>query len=65
MAGTYEGGVKASETNKQRYGEDFYKEIGAKGGKISKGGGFANHDLAVRAGGLGRRISKRGKVNED
>lgn len=33
MAGTLEGGKKASATNKEKYGADFYREIGAKGGK--------------------------------
>lgn len=36
MAGTIEGGQKAAATNKKRYGEGFYVDIGAKGGKNGK-----------------------------
>lgn len=51
MAGTPEGGRRAAETNKRRYGETFYNQIGYKGGKISRGGGFAVHpELASAAG---------------
>lgn len=32
MAGTIKGGRQAAATNKELYGEDFYKRIGAKGG---------------------------------
>ena len=49
MAGTFEGGVQAAVTNKERHGEDFYKKIGSKGGKKSRGGGFSDPDLAKRA----------------
>jgi len=35
MAGTTEGGRKASLKNKEKYGEDFYKNIGARGGKVT------------------------------
>lgn len=43
------GGIKAAKTNKERYGKDFYTGIGAEGGKISRGGGFAYGDLASKA----------------
>lgn len=36
MAGTKAGGQKAAATNLERHGKDFYREIGAKGGRISK-----------------------------
>ncbi len=40
MAGTKEGGAKAALRNKEKYGEDFYKNIGSTGGKASGTGGF-------------------------
>jgi general stress protein YciG len=62
MAGTKLGGHKAAATNKQRYGLNFYEQIGAKGGKISRGGGFAmNRELAVEAGRRGGKASRRRK----
>lgn len=61
MAGTKQGGLKASQTNKLRYGDDFYRRIGANGGKKSRGGGFAqDSDLASLAGRLGGLKSRRG-----
>jgi len=36
------GGKKASKTNKNKHGKDFYKGIGAMGGLKSRGGGFAS-----------------------
>lgn len=60
MAGTKVGGMKAAKMNKLRHGEDFYRMIGAKGGRNGSTGGFAaNPELARRAGALGGRISKR------
>ena len=60
MAGTPLGGRKARDTNKTRYGQDFYKKIGAAGGKISRGGIFAlDRELAARAGRKGGLVSKR------
>lgn len=62
MAGTKAGGEKARQTNLQKHGEDFYKLIGAKGGRNGHTGGFAsNPELAKLAGAKGGRISKRGK----
>lgn len=61
MSGTLEGGKLAASTNKAKYGADFYKRIGAKGGKKGVTGGFyADRDLAKQAGILGGQISKRG-----
>lgn len=61
MAGTKLGGQMAAAKNKELYGEDFYKKIGAKGGRISKTGGFyANRELARKAGAIGGAISRRG-----
>lgn len=70
MAGSKEGGKKAALTMKERYGNDVYKRLGQKGGKVvtDKPKGFAaNHELAKRAGAKGGRKSKRGpaKNKED
>lgn len=65
MAGTAAGGLKAGETNKKKYGKDFYREIGAIGGRNGHTGGFAaNPKLARLAGACGGRNSKRGKDPE-
>lgn len=68
MAGTVEGGRKASAKNKALYGEDFYSNIGAKGGKVSKGGGFgqgeAGRERARLAGAKGGAKSRRGKKSD-
>lgn len=62
MSGNYAGDLKAAQTNKERYGENFYKELGRKGGQVSRGGGFAaNRDLAREAGRKGGLKSKRTK----
>ena len=62
MSGTINGGKKASITNKQKHGEDFYIRIGRKGGKVGGLKGFAlNPELAKMAGRKGGKISKRGK----
>lgn len=63
MSGTKIGGIKAALKNKEKHGEDFYKMIGAKGGRSGHTGGFASsHELAVRAGRIGGSRSKRGKA---
>lgn len=65
MAGNKISGTKARDTNYERYGEDFYKKIGAKGGQASFEShgtikGFAaNPELAKIAGRKGGKISKR------
>lgn len=60
MAGTVSGGRKAAQTNKQRYGMNFYEVIGAMGGRKSTGGGFAkNKALAQSAGRKGGMASRR------
>lgn len=66
MSGTVEGGKLAAATNKQRYGLEFYKGIGRKGGKISRGGGFASdRDLAREAGRKGGMASRRTKQTQE
>lgn len=60
MTQTKIGGTKAAATNKAKYGKDFYKIIGAKGGRNGHTGGFAsNVALAAVA---GRKGGLRGKV---
>ena len=71
MAQTKEGAKKAIFSIKQRYGDDFYKTIGSKGGKKSKTGGFASNKVgadgltgkerASRVGKIGGTISRRNK----
>ena len=60
MAGNQAGGIAARNTNYRRYGRDFYKKIGAIGGKNGHTGGFyANRELARIVGAKGGRKSKR------
>ncbi len=62
ISGTKAGGKQAAKTNIERHGKDFYKTIGAKGGKLGHTGGFyANRELARTAGAKGGSISRRGK----
>lgn len=61
MSGNKVGGAKAAQTNKKKYGSDFYAKIGKVGGTRSRGGGFTNNsELASRAGRLGGQMSRRG-----
>ena len=65
MSGTREGGEKAAQTNKIKYGHDFYAEIGRKGGRNGHTGGFAaNPELARIAGRKGGLKSKRGPAKK-
>lgn len=65
MAGTKEGGKKAAITNLQKYGKDFYRNNGRKGGQSGHTGGFyGNSDFAREMGAIGGRISKRGKAKK-
>ena len=62
MSGSKLGGQRAAQTNKSKYGDDFYAKIGALGGKKGKTGGFyANRELAREAGRKGGLKSRRGK----
>lgn len=63
MSGNIEGGKKCAATNKERYGSDWYRKIGAMGGRkaTTKPKGFAaNRELARTAGRIGGLKSKRG-----
>lgn len=66
MAGTKAGAAKAAQTNKARYGTDFYAKIGRKGGQNGTTGGFfANRELAREAGRKGGLISRRGAAKKN
>lgn len=61
MAGNVKGGKLAAQKNLAN-DPDFYKKIGAKGGKNGHTGGFfKDRELASRAGRIGGTISKRRK----
>lgn len=61
MPGTKVGGLKAAATNLEKYGKDFYRNIGRRGGQNDHTGGFfANRELAKIAGAKGGKISRRG-----
>lgn len=73
MAGTRAGGLKAKAKNLAN-NPNFYSEIGAIGGKLSVGGGFASEVVgddgltgqqrAKIAGAKGGRISRRGPAKK-
>jgi general stress protein YciG len=66
MAGNRQGGLKAAQTNIQKFGKNFYRNIGSVGGKKSRGGGFAaNPELARNAGRKGGLKSKRGPAKKE
>lgn len=64
MPGTPRGGRLAAMKNKKRHGADFYKRIGAKGGRNSSTGGFAAGEegraRARKFGAIGGSVSRRG-----
>jgi uncharacterized protein len=59
MAGSIEGGKKAAATNKDKFGKDYYKKVGALGGKAKVPKGFAISGKAIEAGRKGGTISRR------
>ena len=65
MSGTLAGGLKASRTNLEKYGKDFYRIIGSKGGRAGHTGGFASDPLLARAAGAkgGRHSRRTGTLN--
>lgn len=77
MAGTIAGGKAAAKTNIERYGAGFYSEIGAKGGRNGRDGGFSKNIVCTKetckyeldphyikqcAGSRGGQASRRGKA---
>jgi general stress protein YciG len=66
MAGTYTGGKSAAQTNKRKYGEDFYRRIGSYGGQSGKvdgtikGFALMDREKVREAGRRGGSISRRG-----
>jgi general stress protein YciG len=70
MAGTVDGGKKAAKTNIETYGKDWFKRIGAMGGRKSGTGGFyylkqmGDTEKIVAAGRVGGSRSKRGKLDD-
>jgi len=61
MSGTHSGAVKSTEKIKRVHGEDFFKRIGAIGGRNGNTGGFASDPaLARKVGATGGQRSKRG-----
>jgi general stress protein YciG len=67
MSGTKAGALKTKHTNLEKYGMDYYANIGSKGGKAgtkengSVKGFAANIERAKAAGKKGGLISRRGK----
>ena len=57
MSGTKKGGIKAAQTNIERHGIYFYRNIGRLGGKASNTGGFAS-DVRGTDGLTGRERAK-------
>jgi hypothetical protein len=74
VPGTHVGGVTAGDTNKARYGDDYYRRIGKLGGLKSKGGQFTadyvgpdgatGREIASRLGSVGGKASRRGKDDQ-
>lgn len=59
------GGLMAAATIKAIYGDDYYRNIGRRGGRNGHVKGFAvNPELAKRAGSIGGKLSKRGPAKK-
>ena len=75
MVQTKTGGRKTAQTIKEKWGTDFYREIGRKGGKNGHTGGFASNvvgrdgltgkERARIAGRKGGTISRRSKYGTE
>lgn len=63
MSGTRAGGLKAAATNKAKYGDDFFRNIGRSGGhwKSPTKGFGSNKEAAKEAGRKGGLKSKKNK----
>lgn len=63
MAGTVDGGIRAYNTNIDKYGPDFYQRIGRMGGVKGRTGGFAQgaegRARARTYGAIGGAMSRR------
>lgn len=61
MAGTKAGGLAAAETNKAKYGDDFYTRIGSLGGskEVPKGFAVMSRRKHIKASKKGGKISRR------
>lgn len=69
MAGTKAGGKKAAETNKKRYGKDYYSKLGHRGGTAEhyypRGFEAMDREKHLEASAKGGRNSKRGKAKDE
>lgn len=75
MVGTKAGGLKAAATNRERYGEDFYRRLGHEGGQNGHTGGFGSkkvgkdgltgYQRARKVGQIGGRKSRRGSSKKE
>jgi general stress protein YciG len=71
MSGTKAGGIAAAESNKRKYGHDFYANIGRIGGAKSTKGGFWHKKYVLgdtesisRAGQMGGAKGKPSRRNK-
>lgn len=62
MGGTKLGGKRAAETNKKKYGKNFYHKIGAIGGSLGRTGGFASKNRGKDGLTGQERASKVGRI---
>lgn len=66
MAGSKLGGLHAAETNKEKYGPDFYAKIGKLGGQAGRGYAFGHGKVdPARAGQVGGKKSRRIYTEQD
>jgi hypothetical protein len=64
MSGSKKSARTTASTMYAKYGPDYYRKIGSKGGKNGTTGGFyANRELASRVGAIGGKVSRRRKAS--